>query len=740
MLLLLEFTAGPGLTCSCCILIVTHAMQHIPMYMGSALNCYAWADGCLCMHHVVIQSWRVVHMVVLLFTWLCCRLSPAASTSISRYTMYCVSQPCTPATAMTASGLQSAAVRFALPVLYLPDAVVVELHEAARKIMLEQSRGRWLQMHQDPNAVTDAADYYYYYLSELNRHGDGDNNEAAANSQRDAGAADEPSAVFAVSGSSDDSGGVGSRHVGSFTTQRSQNRGPAAGRESLFEDLAGDFPQQSPRRRQRHHHRTARPQQQGSNGASGNGNGTDSGSSRMTFEEEDAENHVSLRGRLFDGADVHQLLQQQFLAVMSDIGLLLDLAAAAVQGRSADAAAAGVNVNRTKIAVTIDVDDGSSRGAAVPPSAAAAEPVEVTRIMASAVGQQLLTWAGGLNCWACCQLVLSLLLDFGVELAMQDTVVGREHLATAANVQALLLGTVVPEAAAALADEPPLAAEPAASASSPLPAVPAAAVQLLPQSESLSEVSAVTVTAKEVMASPFQPTDSACAAAAVAEQQRLHTLLEGRLSGAGSSESPMQWWGNNAQALSRGKSTADSIRARDQARAAAAAAIAGNMPGSAALGRKRSSFRASTEAGSSAAAAVATTPALSGAASGPTGSGALTAGAAEGTASKYGSSSSVPVPTYPSIGPASTEAAAASAVTSRTATAAAAAAIQSAAVYADVEAQRQAKARKHQRMSIKDSASEVISRLMRRKSSSAGQRGSRSGSGSSLGRPAAIEQ
>lgn len=618
----------------------------------------------------------------------CHRIRPAVSSSVSRCTIYCVSQGPSSAVPVTARAVPAPSVRFALPVLYLPEAVVTELHEAARKIMLEQSRARWLQLQQDPAAVTDAASYLYYCMTDPATAGGNCSSSTGAYAETGVASQLSTQAGNKISGGANDSGCGGSRHWGSFSTQRSQHRAGPAARVSLFDDV--EVPPEL-QQQQQQGQRCGHVQHSGSSGGP-----SGSGSSKQTFEEEDAEHCVSLRGRLFDGDDVHQLLQQQFLAVISDIGLLVDLAAAAAAG-GATAAAAGVAVHSTEIAVTV----GHGREPRRDP--APASPSEVIRIMASSVGQQLLLWASSLDCWSCCRQVLTLLLDIGIEVAMNDSIVTRHQVATVADVQDLLLGGRSPQ---------------------PVASIPG------------STTTATATTAATTVAGSMAGLHTSAAAAAkrpgsggqsggaratpnvvMPAQQQMHHVLEGCRSGAGSSESPVPC-GDNASSMRRGRNPVDNNRARDQARAAAAAAIAGDMPGSAALGRKRCARRATaSEAGSTGTNSGSGSPAtLSRAASGRSAAAAGDTAHVAASVSEYGSASSVPpVPTLRSVGPITDEAAAPAIVTS-----AAPVDMESADMLAG-QRERYKTQRRH-RMSIKDSASEVFSRLMRRKSSSAGRK------------------
>lgn len=121
---------------------------------------------------------------------------------------------------------------------------------------------------------------------------------------------------------------------------------------------------------------------------------------------EDEPGQLNLRGRLFDGSsDVHQLLNSQYLAMLADLGLLIELASSSSSSHETHHAS-----------------------------------------MAAEVGQQLLTWFVDNRCWSCCQLVLRLLLDLRVHLHLHGQPVTVASIASVPAVQQLLQAAAAPAA------------------------------------------------------------------------------------------------------------------------------------------------------------------------------------------------------------------------------------------------------------------------------------------------------
>jgi len=147
---------------------------------------------------------------------------------------------------------------------------------------------------------------------------------------------------------------------------------------------------------------------------------------------------VIISGQPFSGKAVHQLLQEQFAAMLADLSLLLALDEQQhppPQQQTPTAAAPATSAAPT--------------GHRLPPGVNAAHrlqpPSTKNAHLAAGLGQQLLMWLGQGHCWSCCQLVLQLLLQSGVQLQLKGNVVDNEALATPEAVrEMLLLGTSPP--------------------------------------------------------------------------------------------------------------------------------------------------------------------------------------------------------------------------------------------------------------------------------------------------------
>jgi hypothetical protein len=161
------------------------------------------------------------------------------------------------------------------------------------------------------------------------------------------------------------------------------------------------------------------------------------GSALVVSNEADGSD-VIISGQPFSGKAVHQLLQEQFAAMLADLSLLLALDEQQhppLQQQTPTAAAPATSAAPT--------------GHRLPPGVNAAHrlqpPSTKNAHLAAGLGQQLLMWLGQGHCWSCCQLVLQLLLQSGVQLQLKGNVVDNEALATPEAVrEMLLLGTSPP--------------------------------------------------------------------------------------------------------------------------------------------------------------------------------------------------------------------------------------------------------------------------------------------------------
>lgn len=388
-----------------------------------------------------------------------------------------------------------------LPLLYLPPDAVIELCEAARALMLERSNYLFTQQLQQQREEREREQAQLQgmsgstmgeesYAVGLGLSGDahigtlsmtgaavgagdlfsaGLQPEASATDRAEVGLSAPSAAAAAHLGTPaerNQAGAGASSHEGSFDTQSTSSASQppqvqGAGTDSLSGVTASDPVASAAAADQalaaasgRNYESTRLPRQHTSSrlGSSENtrsssesavtaGNGSSGSSSIFDSKTglEDEPGQLNLRGRLFEGAtDVHQLLNSQYLSILADLGLLIELAPEAPAG----------------IASNIGSGSGVGAGADL-----AAQHVS----MATEVGQQLLVWFIDNRCWNCCQLVLQLLVRLGVNLHVHGQPVTSASITSAAAVQHLM------QSAAAAGAATPGAAHAAAVSMLPIP-------------------------------------------------------------------------------------------------------------------------------------------------------------------------------------------------------------------------------------------------------------------------------